>query len=403
VTTASVANPFAAGWDLHDVLARMRRESPVVEVTLPTGATAWLVTRYDDAQRALSDPRFSKAVMPAGGVNYRALVPESVERALNRHMLATDPPDHTRLRRLVAGPFAPRRVAAMRPWIEQIAERLLDGVSGAVEVDLLDAYAAPLPIQVICELLGIPVEDQTTFRGWVNAILAGPMNVAEWPPAVMALLDYIRGLLVAKRQDPGDDLLSALITARDEGDRLTDDELTSMVYLLLIAGHETTTNLIANGMLLLLSEPARWERVVAEPELLPGVVEECLRYEGPVQTATFRTTLEPVELGGHLIPAGATVLVSLSSANRDADRFPDPDRLVLDRPATPNLAFGHGIHYCLGAPLARLEGQVAFAALARRFPGMRLAVPLDQLSWRPSVLIRGLAALPVTLNGTRQP
>jgi len=408
VSTAPVANPLASGWDLHDVLARIRRESPVVEITLPTGTTAWLVTRYDDAQRALGDPRLSKAAKPAGGVNVRTLVPEEVERALNRHMLSADPPDHTRLRRLVSGPFAPRRVAAMRPWIEQIADRLLDDLAataagtGAATVDLLDAYAAPLPIEVICELLGIPAEDRSAFRGWVNAVLAGPMDVAGWVPAVLALLDHVRGLLADKRRHPGDDLLTALLTVRDQGDRLTDDELTSMVYLLLLAGHETTTNLIANGVLLLLSEPARWARVVAEPELLPGVVEECLRYEGPVQTATFRTAVVPVELGGQLIPAGAVVLVSLAAANRDPDRFPDPDRLLLDRPAVPNLAFGHGVHYCLGAPLARLEGQVAFGALARRFPGMRLAVPVEQLAWRPSVLIRGLSALPVTLAGARQ-
>ncbi|MEE6257492.1 cytochrome P450 family protein [Plantactinospora sonchi] len=403
MTTVPVSNPFVAGWDLHEVLGTLRRDSPVIEMAMPTGRTAWLVTRYEDAQRALSDPRLSKGISPAGGVEYRTLVSEDVERALTRHMLATDPPDHTRLRRLVAGPFAPRRVAAMRPWIERIAERLLDDIPGDAEIDLLDAYAAPLPIQVICEMLGVPPEDQSAFRGWVTAILAGPMNLADWPAAVRAMVTYIRDLLAVKRERPGDDMLSDLLAVRDEGDRLSDDELTSMVYLLLIAGHETTTNLIANGMLVLLSEPERWTRVVAAPELLPGIIEELLRYEGPVQSSTFRTAVEPVEIGGQVIPAGATVVVSLSSANRDGARFPDPDRLVLDRPVIPNLAFGHGIHYCLGAPLARLEGQVAFAALARRFPGMRLAVPPDQLVWRPSVLIRGLHALPVLPGGAGQP
>ncbi|MEO3745424.1 cytochrome P450 [Plantactinospora sp. B5E13] len=403
MTTAPVSNPFTAGWDLHEVLGGLRRDSPVLEMTMPTGKNAWLVTRYEDAQRALSDPRLSKGVSPAGGVEYRTLVSEDVEQALTRHMLASDPPDHTRLRRLVAGPFAPRKVAAMRPWIEEIAERLLDNIGDAAEVDLLDAYAAPLPIQVICEMLGVPPEDQSAFRGWVTAILAGPMNLTEWPAAVRSMITYIRELLAAKRERPGNDMLSDLLAVRDEGDRLSDDELTSMVYLLLIAGHETTTNLIANGMLVLLSEPERWAQVVAAPELLPGVIEELLRYEGPVQSSTFRTALEPVEIGGQMIPAGATVVVSLSSANRDAARFPDPDQLVLDRPSIPNLAFGHGIHYCLGAPLARLEGQVAFAALARRFPGMRLATPPEQLVWRPSVLIRGLNSLPVLPGGSGQP
>ncbi|MEV4756666.1 cytochrome P450 [Micromonospora sp. NPDC049559] len=395
---SGVIDLFETGMaDLHRALAALRRERPVVEVALPGGGTAWLVTRYEDAQRALGDPRLGKR-SSAGGFSYQRMLPEDVARAVSRHLLALDPPDHTRLRRLVSGAFTARRMAALRPRIEGLAEELLDGMSGADRVDLIESYALPLPIQVLCDLLGVPSEDQADFRSWTNAIVAGGVDPAGLPPALVAIVGYIRELLAAKRRRPADDLLSALITVRDQEDRLSDDELISMVYLLLIAGHETTVNLIGNGALLLLAEPERWARVVATPELVPGAVEELLRYEGPVQSATFRTALEPVELGGQKIPEGARVLISLLSANRDGERFPDPDRLDLDRPVTPNLAFGHGIHYCLGAPLARLEGDIAFRALARRFPDLRLAVPVEEVAWRPSLLLRGLSALPVALR-----
>jgi cytochrome P450 len=388
---------FESPDEMHDLLATLRRDNPVAEVLLPTGAKTWLVTRYEDVQRVLTDPRFSKAT-PANGVDQRQLVPEHVARSVTRHLLIMDPPDHTRLRRLVSGAFTARRVAAMRPWIEELAERLLDELSGVDQVDLIDAFANRLPIQVLCELVGIPAEDQDDFRRWARAVLTGPMNMAEWSPALMAMVEYIRQLLVTKHRQLGDDLLSALLAVREEGDRLSDDELISMVYLFLIAGHETTTNLIANGMLLLLEQPQRWARVVAEPQLLPAIIEELLRYEGPVQCASFRTVVEPVELGGQQLPVGASVLACLLSANHDEARFDDADRFDPARSTSPNLAFGHGIHYCLGAPLARLEGQIAFHALARRFPDMRLAVPVNDLTWRPSLLIRGLSTLPVRLG-----
>jgi cytochrome P450 len=313
-------------------------------------------------------------------------------------MLAVNPPDHTRLRRLVSGAFTARRVAALRPRIEQLTEQLLDEMSGADRVDLIDSFAFPLPIQVICELLGVPADDQRDFRAWSNAIVSGGTDPESLPPALVAIVGYIRDLIARKRQRPDDGLLSALIAVRDDNDRLTDDELISMVYLLLIAGHETTVNLIGNGALLLLAEPERWARLAAEPQLVPAAVEEFLRYEGPVQTSTFRTAVEPVELGGRTIPAGAMVLVSLLSANRDAERFAEPDAFDPHRSVAPNLAFGHGIHYCLGAPLARLEAQIAFAGLLRRFPATRLAVPVEEITWRPSLLLRGLSGLPVTLG-----
>ncbi|MGK5682115.1 cytochrome P450 family protein [Actinoplanes sp. URMC 104] len=376
--------------DPHPSYAQWRRDGPVREVRVASGAIVWLVTRYDDARKVLTDPRFSKRGPGTGHPS------DAIGRALSSHMLAVDPPDHTRLRRLVSAAFTARRIEALRPRISQITTSLLDAFPRTGSFDLIDAFAFPLPIQVICELLGIPADDRDSFRAWSNIIVGGVAYQAEFPGAAQAMVAYIRGLIDARRTDPGEDLLSGLIEVRDSADRLSEDELISMVFLLLIAGHETTVNLIGNGMYLLLSRRDRWETLCADPSLVPTAIEEFLRYESPVETATFRLTTEPVELGGRTIPANAPVLVGLLSANRDEDRFADPDTLQLDRPQNPHLAFGHGIHYCLGAPLARLEAQIAFAALASRYPSLRLAVPESELTWRPGLLLRGLFTLPVT-------
>ncbi len=368
----------------HPSYAQWRREGPVRQVRLASGTTAWLVTRYDEARQALTDPRLSKA---AGG-----------DGPLSRHMLAVDPPDHTRLRRLVSAAFTARRIEALRPRIAEITDELLDAMAGRDTFDLIDAFAFPLPIQVICELLGIPSDDRDAFRAWSNVIVGGVAYQDQFPAAATALVSYIQALLAERRARPGDDLLSGLIEVRDSEDRLTEDELISMVFLLLVAGHETTVNLIGNGMYLLLTQRERWEQLCADPGLLPTAIEEFLRYEAPVETATFRFTTEPVELGGATIPAHALVLVGLLSANRDAGRFPEADLLRLDRAQNPHLAFGHGIHYCLGAPLARLEARTAFAGLTARFPSLRLAVSPDELAWRPGLLLRGLFTLPVRLG-----
>jgi len=376
--------------DPHPFYAQWRREGPVREVRIASGAVVWLVTRYDDARQALTDPRFSKSGRNEGHPS------DAIQRALSRHMLAVDPPDHTRLRRLVSAAFTARRIEALRPRITEITTSLLDAFPGPGEpFDLIDAFAFPLPIQVICELLGIPAEDRDSFRRWSNIIVGGVAYQAEFPGAAQAMVGYIRGLLAARRAHPGDDLLSGLIEVRDSEDRLDEDELMSMVFLLLIAGHETTVNLIGNGAALLLTDRDRWERLRADPGLLPTAVEEFLRYESPVETATFRITTEPVTLGGRQIPAYAPVVIGLLSANRDESRFPEPDEVRLDRAQNPHLAFGHGIHYCLGAPLARLEAQIAFAALLDRVPTLRLAVPPSELTWRPGLLLRGLFTLPV--------
>jgi cytochrome P450 len=366
---------------------------PIREIEIPGGTRAWLVTGYDEARQALNDPRLSKT---APGLRLGPLG-DDIREATFRHMLAADPPDHTRLRRLVSAAFTARRIEALRPRIQQISDDLLDGLAGKKRADLIDSYAFPLPIQVICELLGLPDEDRDTFRSWTNVIVGGPAYREQLPSAMRDLVAYTRELLAQRREQPGEDLLSGLISARDDQDRLSEDELTSMVFLLLIAGHETTVNLIGNGAMLLLADRSRWERLESDRDLLPAAIEEFLRYEGPVAYATSRFTTEPMEIAGRPLPAGASVLVGLAEANRDPGRFADGADVDLTRELNPHLGFGHGIHYCLGAPLARLEAQIAFTGLLDRFPQMRLDGTVDDLQWRPGMLLRGLFHLPVTL------
>ncbi|HWS36973.1 MAG TPA: cytochrome P450 [Actinoplanes sp.] len=381
--------------DPHPAYADLRRSGPVRRVALPSGLNAWLVTRYEDARRVLADPRLTKA-MPVTGVSAGGQPP--LTAAISQHMLAVDPPDHTRLRRLVSAAFTVRRIEALRPRIEEIATELLDAVEGRDEIDLIDTFAFPLPIQVICELLGVPAEDRDDFREWSTVIVTGSLAGDRLAPAMQQMIAYIGKLIADRRAHGGDDLLAGLIQVRDSADRLTEQELSSMVFLLLIAGHETTVNLIGNGTYLLLGERERWERLGADRGLLDSAIEEFLRFEGPVETSTFRVAAEQLEIGGVTIEAGDPVIAVLLSANRDEERFPAAGDLQLDRPANPHLAFGHGIHYCLGAPLARLEARIAFTHLLDRFPGLRLAVAPEDLRWRPGTLLRGLWELPVRLS-----
>jgi cytochrome P450 len=364
---------------------------------MPGGTPAWLVTGYAEARAALADPRLGKN-MPGWHPE-----PDSIFAALDVHMLNSDPPDHERLRRLVNKAFTVRRVDRLRPRITEITAGLLDDMSTRNEVDLLASFAFPLPITVICELLGVPVTDRDDFRTWSATIVSNTATPEVFQAHATAMIRYFIALLAVKRHEPADDLLSALISARDEGDRLSENELLSMAFLLLVAGHETTVNLIGNGVLALLLNPAELARLDADPSLIGGAVEELLRYVNPVNNATFRFAAEPVEIGGVRISRGDPVLVALSSANRDPSRFGDPDRLDLGRDSSGHLAFGHGIHYCLGAPLARLEAEIAFSHLLARFGSMRLAVPADSLRWRPSTLIHGLEALPVRLGPSGPP
>jgi cytochrome P450 len=381
----------------HALLRQFRTDEPVRPMTLPDGARVWLVTRYAEARQALADPRLSKRIARGITSGNRAGGPTS------HHMLSSDPPEHTRLRRIVSAGFTARRVERLEPRIAQITNELLDAMDGRDEVDLIDAFAFPLPIQVICELLGVPSDDQHTFRSWSNTIVSGGLGedssrATELRDVLGQLVSYITQLLADKRRAPADDLLSALLDVREEADRLTEDELISMVFLMLIAGHETTVNLIASGAYLLLTHPEQRELLVADPGLLPNAVEEFLRFEPPVKTSTFRITAEPVEYAGVTIQAGEPVLISLLSANHDESMFTDADRFNVARRDANHLTFGHGIHFCLGAALARLEGRIAIGTLLHRFPRLRLAVDPAELAWRPSLLIRGLVRLPVHLR-----
>ncbi len=392
-------HPFGpeATSDPHPIHARLREDGPAHEIPLGPNLNAWLITRYDDARRALNDPRLSKNVKDAP-VRTSGGWPDHLRKAMDSHMLSTDPPNHTRLRKLVSSVFTARRIADLRPDVQRISDELLDGFTGRDEVDLIGEYAFPLPLQVICELLGVPIDDRDSFRTWSNTIIASALAQGDALAAATSMNDYVRELIARKRTEPDHALLSGLISAADEGDRLSEDELTSLVFLLLLAGHETTVNLIGNGVYLLLSHPDRMAHLRAHPEQLSPAIEEFLRYESPVKTSTIRMATEPVEFDGVTVPAGAVVMISLLSANHDPAAFPDPERFDPARADNQHLAFGHGIHYCLGAPLARLEGQIAFTGLLERFPKLRAAQPLDELAWRPGALLRGLDRLPVMLH-----
>ncbi len=376
--------------DPYSVHARLRAQRPVSAVVMPGGMPAWLVTGYAEARAALADPRLRKT-MPGWHPD-----PDSMLAALDMHMLNSDPPDHARLRRLVNKAFTARRVERLRPRITAITAELLDDMPARREVDLLASFAFPLPITVICELLGIPAADRDDFRAWSATIVSNTARPEVFVADTTAMIRYFRAVLAAKRRQPADDLLSALVLARDQGDRLRENELVAMVFLLLVAGHETTVNLIASGTLALLLNPGQMARLRADQGLIGGAVEEFLRYVNPVNHATYRCAAEPVEIGGEHIAAGEAVIVALSGANRDPARYAGPDRLDLGRDSA-GLAFGHGIHYCLGAPLARLEAEIAFGALLDRFGSITLAVPAGSLRWRPSTLIHGLESLPVRL------
>ncbi|RBM20098.1 cytochrome P450 [Prauserella sp. PE36] len=386
--------------DPHRIGRLLREEGPVRQVTLRRGLPAWLVTSYAEARSLLADPRLAKDASKRPQLFPRAATgdePSPFSRMIAAHLLNSDPPDHTRLRRLVAKAFTGRTVARLRPRIEQIADELLDDLAGSAEVDLVESYAFPLPITVICELLGVPSEDRDRFRAW-SATLISPADADELGRASHELAAYLITLLDRKREAPADDLLSDLVHTSDEGDQLSQAELVSMAFLLLVAGHETTVSLIANGVLALLREPDQLAALRADPSLLPGAVEEFLRFDGPINLATLRYTTEPVRVGDVELPENAFVLVSLLAANRDEARFPDPDRLDITRSANGHLAFGHGIHYCVGAPLARLEGEIAIGRLLHRFGDLRLAGAEDGLRWRDSTLVHALESLRVRLS-----
>jgi len=390
--------------DPFDHFAQARARCPVQRVRLADGHPAWVVLGYDAARQALNDPRISKDMLAALAGDGNVVAEGLPGPTFSRHMLNVDPPDHTRLRRLVSRAFVPGRIAALEPAIRGIAGRLLDDLDAAgpdATVDLIEGYAYPLPFGVIGELLGIPAADRPRLHAWFQVLLSG--WVGDPPPEAVQASDgivaYLGDLVDAKRQRPAGDLVSALVTATD-GDALTRQELLSSLFQLIVAGHDTTASLIGNGVVALLDHPGQLHALLADPGRLPAAVEELIRFTAPVPHATFRVTAEPVTLGGVRIPPHEQVLVCLGSANRDPGRFPAPDSLDIDRGDGPNLGFGHGIHYCLGAPLARLEAKVAFETLLSRHPRMRLAVSRDALAWAhgDGLVLRGLLSLPLVLG-----
>jgi cytochrome P450 len=386
--------------DPYPFYARLRAEQPIHRGTLPDGRPAWLVTRYDDAVSVLHDPRFVKnidhAVTPEQRRHFPPLTPALA--LINQSLLDHDPPNHTRLRALVSKAFTPRLIERLRPRIQRLADELLDAMAPGGEADLIEAYAFPIPITVIAELLGVPAEDRDRFRAWTGTLTSAPPTAAAVQRLASVVDDYVaylRDLFEQRRRDPKDDLVTGLVQAEEAGDRLSEPELFSMTSIMLIAGHETTVNLIGTGTLRLLQHQGQRARLRADPGLIRSAVEELLRHSGPVEAATERYAAEDVQLGGVTIPRGELVLVTLASANRDAAHFPEPDALDLTRDTRQHLAFGHGIHYCLGAPLARLEGQIAIGSLIQRFPNLRLTTPVESLTWRPGLVLRGLDHLPV--------
>ncbi|KPI06229.1 Peroxidase [Actinobacteria bacterium OK074] len=387
--------------DPYPLYARLRRAAPVRPVVTPDGLRMWLVTRYEDARGLLSDPRLSKDLSTAGPLFRRHTAEGTVARydnsAVSKHMLRVDPPDHTRLRKLVGKAFTPRRVERLRPRVEAVSAQLLDAVEGRGEVDLVGEYAFRIAITVICELLGLPGDDQEQFRVWTQDY-NDTGHPERYTAASHAIAGYVTELIADKRRHPGDDLMSALIEASDAEDRLSSDELVATVFLLLSAGHETTVNLIANGMLALVDHPEQMSQLRGDPGLLPSAVEEFLRYDSPVNTSTYRYTTEPVTVGEVTVPEGEFVLVALASANRDPGRFTEPDRLDITRSAQGHVSFGHGIHYCLGAPLARQEAEVAFGDWLKRYGSIELAHPDEALTYRHSLLMRGPVALPLRVT-----
>ncbi|MFF3165461.1 MULTISPECIES: cytochrome P450 family protein [unclassified Streptomyces] len=376
--------------DPHPVYARLREQGPVHRVRFAgadSGRLVWLVVGYEEARAALADPRLAKDTARIGS-------PMLDEEKIGKYLLVADPPQHTRLRSLVTRAFTMRRVEELRPRIQRITDDLLDEMLPRGRADLIEALAYPLPLTVICELLGVPDMDRAEFRRISTEVVA-PTDAGTEYDAVVRLARYLADLIEDKRcAGPTDDLLSDLIrTTAEDGDRLSPRELSGMAYLLLVAGHETTVNLIGNGVHALLTHPDQLAALRADMSLLDGAVEEMLRYEGPVETATFRYAAEPLEIAGTAIEQGQSVMIGLTAADRDGGRYAEPDRFDIRRDARGHLAFGHGIHYCLGATLARLEGRIAVGTLLERAPG--LALDGSPGEWLPGMLIRGMRSLPV--------
>lgn len=380
-------NPYPA-------YARLRETDPVHRITLPDGQSGWIIANYEAAVEVLKDKRFIKdfSKLFGGNMNHGSI--------FTQNMLFSDPPDHKRLRGLVQKAFTPKMIAGMRGRIQEITDELLEQAAGKEQMNLIDDFAFPLPIIVICEILGVPSEDRDKFRLWSNSLIEGSNgeNADVIYQHMNEFIQYLGQWFAKNRQQPGDDLISQLIHAEDEGDQLTEKELYGVVSLLIIAGHETTVNLIGNGILALLEHPEQLKQLQDNPSLIQSAIEELLRFNGPVEFSTSRWAGEDLEFRGKAIQKGEVVIIALNSSNHDPAQFKDPEVLDITREKSAHLAFGKGIHLCLGAPLARLEGEIAISSLLRRFPEMKLGVDSDELEWRPGMIVRGVKEMPIFLR-----
>jgi cytochrome P450 len=391
----------------YEILEKYREAGRLHHVIFPHGADVWLVTRYDDIRTLLSDPRVSKDGRRMNELFARHTGVEIVEGEsasvgfdddLSYHMLNTDPPSHTRLRGLVSKAFTLRRMEAFRPRIEEITDELLDTFEGREDVDLVSEYAAPLPIIVICDLLGIPFSDRDSFRRWAVELVGAGQDPEVVEQASKNVLEYGRASIAAKRANPGDDMISALLHGNDD-DQLTDDEIVTMIFLFTVAGHITSQHTLSNGIYSLLTHPDQLAHLRADMSIMPRAIDELMRYDGGVGVATFRFTAEEIDLGdGFVIPAGQILALSIQSAHRDDTRYPDASTLNLDRHPLGVLGFGHGTHFCIGQPLAKIQTEVGLTRLLTRFPDLRLTEDPMKLRWEDSTLLRGLLTLPVAVT-----
>ncbi len=387
----------------HQVFAEMRKNDPIIrQAGLTEDMQIWFITRFNDVEQVLlNDQIFARdpylAYSKEAVEEFNNFDP-AVDAMINNHMLNKEGADHRRLRSIVSKAFTPRVIQNLRPRIQEIAGELIDAVQERGEMELVSEYAYPLPITVIAEMLGIPREDRMKFRTWSNAVITPAVTEEELQerlPLMQEFAFYMQSLVALRRQQPQDDLLSGLIQAEEQGDRLSASELFSMLFLLIVAGHETTVTFIGNAVLALLQNPHELEKLKQDPSLMPTAVEELLRYDSPVERTLTRFVTQNVDLAGYHMKRGDMLIAIPGSANRDEARFEQPDRLNLQRQSNTHMAFGKGVHYCLGAPLARLEGEIALSSLFQRFPDLQLAVPVEELCYREVPLFHSLVKLPV--------
>lgn len=386
-TKAFTKNPYPA-------YSQLREEEPVSHVRLPDGQYAWFITRYDDALEALKNQSFIKDFTKLGENA------DNQSSIFNENMLFADMPDHRRLRGLVSKAFTPNMIEGLRNRIQEITDELLEETAGQNQINLIDEFAFPLPIIVICEMLGIPTEDRDKFRIWSNSMIEGSNSkyAENLEQHMRDFTQYLKQRIAVVRENPGDDLISELIIAEEQGDKLSEKELYGVVALLIIAGHETTVNFIGNSIMALLENPDQLKMLKNKPELIKTAIEETLRYNDPVEFSTSRWAREDMEFKGESIKKGDLVIIALNSANHDPSQFKDPEIFDITREKSKHLAFGKGIHACLGAPLARLEGEIAINSFFRRYPNAKMIADKNDLEWRTGMVVRGVRELPLLLH-----